>query len=661
MKLHKLTCYNFMPYKGRVEIDFPRDDSRNVMIIFGDNMRGKTSLLNALRWGFYERAVGRHSRPIQLQEIVNKDATLEDDWRLEVFIQFDANGHQYDLRRSATRRAHVATPSRPEDFQVTVHLSRDGIQMSGDQIESEIDQIAPEQISRFFLFDGELLGEYESLLIEGSEQGRQIREAIEQVLGVPALINGRTELGAILKSATKRQSSELSHIQGLEKQAERQLELTAKQDAHDRDLQELQAKLTRVRTDRNKLDDDLEAAASVLAAKGKLDALLVQKTSFEQIRERKRTERQQLLSQAWQDLLDVKLEVKRAQLQKRQTVLTQGLKEQGRLQSRIEDLAKLLQSNECPTCGQELGGDRRSHLGASLGKLQAEASQISDENDDLQSVSAQLASLNRIRGVNARERLREIDKDARTAEVELQRAENEIERLKDEIAGQDTAELARKRALQTEALKEEGRLTQSITNVRRDIDKIKEELAVAQKAIESLAPARSKRSTLKVSIATDLERTFSASIEDLRDRLRERVGSLANDAFKKMTTQQEYRGLEINSNYGLSIVDGAGRKVPLRSAGAEQVVALSLIDGLNRTGRGVGPVVMDTPFGRLDLKHRDNILTYLPTVTSQFVLLVHSGEIRPETDLASIRPKIGAVYRITEVTATQSKIERTTV
>ena len=376
------------------------------------------------------------------------------------------------------------------------------------------------------------------LLIEGSEQGRQIREAIEQVLGVPALINGRTELGAILKSATKRQSSELSHIQGLEKQAERQLELTAKQDAYDRDLQELQAKLARVRTDRDRLDDDLEAAASVLAAKGKLDALSVQKNSFEEIRERKRTERLQLLAQAWQDLLDVKLEVKRTQLQKRQTALTQGLKEQGRLQSRIEDLAKLLQSNECPTCGQELGGDRRSQLGASLGKLQAEASQISDEKDDLQSVSAQLASLNRIRGVNARERIREIDKDARTAEVELQRAENEIERLKDEIAGQDTAELARKRALQTEALKEEGRLTQSIINVRRDIEKIKEELAVAQKAIESLAPARSKRSTLKVSIATDLERTFSASVEELRDRLRERVGSLANDAFKKMTTQK---------------------------------------------------------------------------------------------------------------------------
>ena len=67
---------------------------------------------------------------------------------------------------------------------------------------------------------------------------------------------------------------------------------------------------------------------------------------------------------------------------------------------------------------------------------------------------------------------------------------------------------------------------------------------------------------------------------------------------------------------------------------------------------------MDTPFGRLDLLHRDNILSYLPTVTSQFVLLVHSGEIRRETDLAAIASRIGCAYEIGEISSTQSKIER---
>ena len=179
--------------------------------------------------------------------------------------------------------------------------------------------------------------------------------------------------------------------------------------------------------------------------------------------------------------------------------------------------------------------------------------------------------------------------------------------------------------------------------------------------MEGLAGARSKRSTVEVGIIGEIEACFASSVERLRDKLRERVELLASQSFKEMTTQKSYRGLEINSNYGLSIIDSSGRPVSIRSAGAEQVVALSLIDGLNRTGRAIGPVVMDTPFGRLDPKHRDNILRYLPTVTSQFVLLVHGGEIRPETDLASIKSRIGAAYTIKEVSETQSTIERTTL
>ena len=128
-----------------------------------------------------------------------------------------------------------------------------------------------------------------------------------------------------------------------------------------------------------------------------------------------------------------------------------------------------------------------------------------------------------------------------------------------------------------------------------------------------------------------------------------------------MTTQRSYRGLEINDNYGLQIIDASGRDVAVRSAGAEQIVALSLIDGLNRTGRAAGPIIMDTPFGRLDLNHRDNILSYLPLVTSQFVLLVHSGEIRKETDLAIIAERVGAVYEIREISSTQSRLERATL
>lgn len=661
MKLNSLTSYNFMPYKGEMHLVFPQDEQRNVIIIFGDNMRGKTSILNAIRWAFYGEALGRHSRPIPLQEIVNKDAALEDDWRVEVHVKFSANGHAYDLRRVAERRQMVAAPSKPEDFTWSIHLNRDGSVVPGDQVEAEIGLIVPKQISRFFLFDGELLQEYETLLIEDSQQGQQIKDAIEQVLGVPALTNGRVDIQTILKRAQKRQNADLKQVAGLEKQAERNAELIGKIDAIDRDLEDLNSRLKKVREERTALEDDVDAAQSVISAKATLDVKVRDRRELIEDCERKESERLDLLSGAWKDLIDARLQIRRSQLERRRQELMDSISKRSGLAQKVSDLQLLLETHECPTCKQVLSNERRSQIGEALGKAEAELQSIEDNSSALQDISGQIDALSKIRGINARDRLRQTEKDLQGYQVRLTLTENEIEKLRDEIAGYDTAEIARKRVLLSEKIKEEGRLQSDIQDQNGERKSLVDELAVSQKAIEGLTKDRTQRSTVKVSLCSDLERVFSQSIEQLRDKLRKRVETLANDAFKVMTTQKSYRGLEINDNYGLQIIDSSSRYVAVRSAGAEQIVALSLIDGLNRTGRAAGPIIMDTPFGRLDLNHRDNILRYLPSVTSQFVLLVHSGEIRKETDLAVIAERIGAAYEIKEISSTHSRLERATL
>lgn len=657
MKLHRLTMNNFMPYKGNVVVDFPTDDFRNIMVVFGDNMRGKTSLLNAIRWGFYGKAIGRHSIPIALHQIVNRDASLENDWTIEVRIEFEDAGHLYDLRRRAAKLPLVDLPTRAQDMRVETYLTKDGIPISGQDVPNEINQILPEQVSRFFLFDGELLGEYETLLIEGSVQGRQIKEAIEEVLGVPALVHGRDELLTILRSAQRKQTQDIAHVSGLEKQAQHSAKLTAEQESALNDLKELQAKLDRVRIDRSELDDEIEASQAAFGAKARQDTLLEQQKEIASSRDQKRLERVHLMGDAWQDLIETKVALRRKQLEQERLALTGALRERGGVEREIQNLEKLLATNECPTCEQEIGEDRRHRIGATLGALQGQVEHARDDNDKLQRISAQIESLGQIRNSNVRDRIATIDNDLQSFEVRLTKIDNELEKLRDELSSYDTAELSRKKSLRDEKVKEEGRLQNDIENRKDAIDRIANDLAVAQRAIESLAQNRTRRSTQKVSLTQKLETVFSRSIENLRDRLRERVEGFANEAFREMTTQKAYGGLEINSNYGLSILDDSNRRVPLRSAGAEQIVALSLIDGLNRTGRTKGPIIMDTPFGRLDLKHRDNILRYLPKVTSQFVLLVHSGEIRPDTDLAGILPRIGKSYKIREVSPFQSVVE----
>ena len=661
MKLHSLTARNFMPYKDDMELAFPQDEHRNVMIVFGDNMRGKTSILNAIRWAFYGEALGRHSRPIPLQEIVNRDAALVDDWRIEVHVKFDANGYAYDLRRVADRKQLVATPSRVEDFTRQIHLTRNGSVVSGDQVEAEISLIAPKQISRFFLFDGELLQEYETLLIEDSQQGQQIKEAIEQVLGVPALTNGRVDVQTILKQAQKRQNADLRQLKGLEKQAQRHAELTERVDAIDRDLADLENRLKQVRDDRTRLDDEVEAAQSVIGAKATLDARRADQTYLIEQCETKEAERLDLRAGAWKDLLDAQLQVRRNQLERRRKELLDSIQKRSGLSQKISDLEQFLNTGTCPICGRDLSAERRPQIGEALGKAETALQAIDDSSSALQDISGQLDLLSKIRGSNAKDRLQQAEKDLQGYQVRLTHIENEIERLSDEVAAYDTADIARKRILQREKYKEEGRLQKEILEQRNERKMLVEELAISQRAIEGLTKNRTQRSTIKVSLCADLEKVFFQSIERLREKLRRRVEARANDAFTRMTTQKSYRGLEINDNYGLQIIDASGRPVTVRSAGAEQIVALSLIDGLNRTGRAAGPVIMDTPFGRLDLKHRDNILSYLPSVTSQFVLLVHGGEIRKDTDLEVIADRIGAAYDIREISSTQSCLERTTL
>lgn len=658
MKLHQITMSNFMPYKQKARIDFPKKDFQNIMLVFGDNMRGKTSILNGLRWGFYGRALGRHSQEIPTHEILNKDAIADEDWAFEVHIEYEANGHTYDLRRRAEKRPMVAIPQRPEDFGVEVHLKRDGIPVRGDLIEAEINLVAPEQVSRFFLFDGELLQEYETLLIEGSEQGRQIKEAIEEVLGVPALIRGRDDLGAMLKAARKANQNDLKRVQGLDNLAQQQATFTAKQDSLEKDLAALLKQQEEVKAQRTALDDEIEASQAIYAAGARLSGLRDQRKGIDEFQAKKSAERLELLAVAWKDLLELKVAVRREQLERERQTLTQHLGDRSVLEHRIKQIESLLRDRSCPTCEQSINEGVRERFGSELGTLQGELQSLRDNTDSLQSVSVQIEALNKIRGSNARDRIAAIDSDLQNNAVLLTRIENEIETLEDEVKGYDTVELKRKRALHLEKVKEEGRLQQEVSLRRKEVDAVKAELAMAQRTIEGLSQARHFRSTTKVKVCGELEAVFNQSIEHLRDKLRKTVQDRATEAFRKMTTQKAYRGLEINNSYGLSILDDLGRRVTVRSAGAEQVVALSLIDGLNRTGRAAGPVVMDTPFGRLDLKHRDNILTYLPDVTSQFILLVHSGEIRPSTDLKAIASRIGAVYQIREINARQSVVEK---
>lgn len=657
MKILSLWMTNFMPYKGEQRVDFPTDPTMNVMVVFGDNMRGKTSLLNALRWVFYGRAYGRHLHEIPGHKLLNSEAAAEGDFNMEVRVRYEADGHIYDLRRRANRKDHVAIPSRPEDMPSSCSLQKDSMVVTGNQVESEINRHVPEQVSRFFLFDGELLQEYETLLIEGSEQGQRIKEAIEQVLGVPTLIHGRDEAATMLKNAQKQQTKDLQQMHGMTAQAERQGALQEIEGAQERDLAALRQRLKDTRERREGLDDELEQVEAVFRAQTRSDELAKRQEAILARQQEISIERMSLAKTAWIELIQPKLMTRREQLLDEQARISGNISEMARLGSKIEDMAQLIAEATCPTCGQEMAQKSRARIEAQMSELSAKSSALMADGEALGRVSADLRDIGRFEGAYVGEALRRLSKEERSLSVELTKIDNEREKIDEQIRGYDTEEIASRRRLRDAKVRQEGSVEREISDAEKDLKKTKDDLAMVSKMIANLPQARARRSTAKVALCQALEKVFSGSVERLRDDLRKKVELKATEAFSKLTTQNKYAGLEINENYGLTIIDERGDKVGVRSAGAEQIVALSLIDGLARTGRAAGPVVMDTPFGRLDTKHRDNILRYLPQATGQLVLLVHDGEIRRETDLAPVAERIGKSYSIREISPRHSKIE----
>ena len=657
MRILSLWMNNFMPYKGEHRVDFPTDPSLNVMVVFGDNMRGKTSLLNALRWVFYGRAFGRHLHEIPAHKLLNTEAASEGDFTMEVRIRFEADGHLYELRRRAVRRDHVAIPSRPEDIAVERSLQKDSMVVPGNQVEMEINRHAPEQVSRFFLFDGELLQEYETLLIEGSEQGQRIKEAIEQVLGVPTLVHGRDEAATLLKQASKQQTKDLQQLNGMKAQAERQGALQEREAAQERDLKALRERLKETREKREALDDELEQVEAVFRAKTRSEELAKRQDAIIIRQEEIAVERMGLAKAAWIELIQPKLLLKRDQLLDEQERISKDIGERGRILSKIEDTVKLLSESSCPTCGQAMAPERRTRIEAHLAELKSRAVPLQTDGETLGQVSADLRDASKLVSIGVGASLRALAKEDRSLAVELTKIDNEREKIDQDIRGYDTETISSNRRLRDSLVRQEGGVERLIADAERDLKKTTDDLAMISRTIAALPQARARRSTAKVALCQALEKAFAGSVERLRDDLRRKVQDKATDAFLKLTTQKKYSGLEINDNYGLTILDDKGERVGVRSAGAEQIVALSLIDGLARTGRAAGPVVMDTPFGRLDTKHRDNILRYLPQTTGQLVLLVHDGELRRDTDLAPVASRIGKAYAIREVTPRHSKIE----
>lgn len=602
-------------------------------VIHGRNGRGKTTLLNAIRWSLYGHYIDRQRRPVAPVVMLNRQARREGTNGFSVELRLQEGSDQFLIRRSQVLSGAGVPPSQ-------LYIEHNGYPLTAGERERVVTQLLSERVSRFFLFDGEQLQNYELLLSQEETTSQMIKQGIEEILGLPVLDNALFDLAAVrteLNRRLARQARATQQLQQVGMRAEQaQSELDSKQ-ADIAGLLEQQREQERIIRER---DDFLQQYESSLEQMKNLEALDAKVVDLRTQRDQLREERADHLHHVWRDILAAAVEPKVRDLQQR---LERS--EQARAaQAAREQVQRSLLEGRCVVCGRDLDADHESHLSEELDRL-PEVTE-GEARPDPEAVT-QLAQLSRIINTGHAEAVIRLDRSlAEIGSEELARKQ-EAAQLRQALQNLPENEVTHAQRERDQAQQRLGRLLVAIEEAEREKGGIEDRLRRAQDEIRRSGAGGGQQNHLSRSIdlTDDLHRVFDLAKGNFRDDLRIAVETTATEVFKQLTNEPNYSRLAINDSYGLQIIDANDQVVVGRSAGQEQVVALALIAALNRNATRRGPVMMDTPFGRLDPTHRTNILRFLSHMAEQVFLLVHGGEVTDE-DLCVIRASINEHFEL---------------
>ena len=154
---------NWISFYGYQPITFSTDQKKNVTLLRADNEVGKTSLLKGILWCFYGESKVDFSKKLKTHgQRLNHLARDEGDGSYGVKLIIEADQKNLTLERLATLKA--GKDIRSNDYDETINLIIDGETFSGDSAQVEINKIIDPSISRFYLFDGEMLTKYKDLV-----------------------------------------------------------------------------------------------------------------------------------------------------------------------------------------------------------------------------------------------------------------------------------------------------------------------------------------------------------------------------------------------------------------------------------------------------------------------------------------------------------------
>ncbi len=638
LKLSSIEVAGFGPFADPQLLEFP--DKPGVTVIYGENMRGKTSLLNAIRFAFFGEILNRAAQATKIHSLSNRELAQQGQFGFSVSLGFEHNGSSYELLREC--RPRVARPQSDADYEPDMLLRRDSAIVSPDECDKTLQQVFPSEVSRFFLFDGELLREYEELLSSESDTARKISLAIERILGVPILRRAKAHLSLLSDDADRQAGIAATRNQKTEAIGNALKAATEQKQAHQKELTRLEGEHKALVQQRAELERYLLSVKKYASILDERDRAVVRREQAETEEIATVGDLQRAMIDAWRTLLT-------SHVQRAREVAQQEAEEQ--VHNLTLDLRRRAASDgHCEVCLQKLDSKVRKALRDSLGKTNGQANSLSH-------AIVRLANLNKFQEKDIRGEVSQLAKRLRDLRLEQAALADQIAEQNAELSQSDPETLRRNQRSYAEVIEGLTNLAQGIKETQKKIDEEDQNIQRHNKKLASMGVLDLEASQRRTAVLRAASEVFGAAVDRYKGDLRQRVEASASKLFLAMTTEKkDYAALTINENYGLTIRHRDGVAEEARSAGAEHVVALALMGALQQNAPLRGPIVMDSPFGRLDEKHTSNVVQALPKMAEQVVLLVYEAEVGRSKMRELLGPQLRREYELEYVSARRTNV-----
>jgi len=625
MRINKLVITDFGPYRGRNEITLTSSNDSPIVLFGGKNGAGKTTLFEAIGFCLHGKSsLGRRTARKDYEQAIRSKLHEYPDGKADsaaVRLEFEyahmGEVDHYSVERSWRDRGKSIV----ENLEVRRNC-RIPSELNEDQWQDFLKELVPPGVSQLFFFDGEKIQKLASAV----ESDEDFEDSIYSLLGLDLIERLDTDLSIYIS-----RKLEESGVDGINEELE---ELRNERDRFEQELKDFKQEKEEKEEKLQELDSKIDSKESKIAQEGgsyadKREDLKERQAELNASIEQRKEQIREIAMGAYPFTLAPDLCEAVVDRLKTETERQNKATARDELTDELNDVLgddKVWQETDVP---DDQVGEVAERIQQKLqGRLE-----IDDEEPELahqfsEAQQQEIYSLVDKALTDVPEQLSEATEELEEETRERQEVEAGLGKAPDEELISPLIEDL------NELTKERGAIKSRLEELEEEISKAQTKLERKENEIENKLEKKAR--VEDVSERADLATDVRAAVQDFREELaKEKLRKLESKLSERYITLSNkgefYDKIEIDEeSLDISIKTIHGNKKPHTelSAGERQIFATSLLWALADISDRPLPFIVDTPLGRLDNDHRDNLIThFFPEAAHQVIIFSTDTEI----------------------------------